>query len=281
MIQPGKHLDLPIDDYHADPSASASRLKLAKKSIAHMLAGLGPKKSFDIGTAVHTLLLEGGPRFQEQIAIWPKTFQTKTGKESTSRNCTEAREWKERAEAEGLIILERSEAALIKQLGMATKSHPAAGRLLELSAHAREVSYFWRDDEFDVPCRCRFDAIAVEAGTAIAVDLKTTRSAFPSDFARDTVRYGYDLQLAHYAEGYRAIEGEELAAWTIIAVETEPPYGVAVYLLEEGDGWQWYGADDRRRAMGTFAEWWHAGRPVTVKPYPDEITKLERPSWAR
>lgn len=267
-------------DYLAIDACNASSLKLARKSIAHMLVPRKESSAFDLGTSVHSLILEGLDAFRERTAIWPQTFMTKTGKESTSRNTTEAKEWKAQQEADGLLILDREEAELVKQVAKNVSECSAAANLLELATprHAcRELTILWDDPEHDVPCKMRADIVADET---LLVDLKTCRSAHPDDFARDAVKHGYDLQAAHYWSGYEVTHGRAPDAYIILAVETQPPYGCAVYNLSDpACDWIDRGLWEREIAIETWAEWWHAGRPET-KPYPETITPLQLPRWA-
>lgn len=275
VLSSGVYPGLDFETYLEIDAANASSLKLARKSIAHMLAPRKESAAFDLGRTVHSLILEGSDTFHERTAIWPKTFQTKGGKESTSRNTAEAKEWRERMESEGRTIIDRSQAETVARIARNVSDNPAARALLERAQPAhecREVTYVWHDEVFDVPCKMRTDAVT----GLVIIDLKTCRSAHPDDFARDAARYQYHLQAAHYVEGYRVLEGHPPDYYVIIAVETEEPYGCAVYDIT--DEWLWAGEVARDEAMAVWAEWHHAGRPAT-KPYPEQITALEPPRW--
>jgi len=77
-----------------------------------------------------------------------------------------------------------------------------------------EMSVFWKKD--CIGCKARVDAI--QPGHVI--ELKTTRSLV--EFHHAVRRYHYDAQLAWYCDAL----GFDKA--TIIAVETQPPYDVAI-----------------------------------------------------
>lgn len=255
-------------DYHSGPEASASRLKA--KTIRHMLAPRYESSVFDLGTAIHSLVLEGLDVFRERHPVRPsewKDWRTK-----------DAQAWRAEQQAEGRIVLDRSDAATVKRVAAGIRENASACALLERSIGMREVSYFWQDEEFDVPCRCRFDALAIDGGQYIAVDLKSTQSAHPAEFGRSAVNFGYDLQAAHYSAGFEAVEGDQLLGWTIIAVEKAEPYGVAVYEL--GEEWIARGRESRREGLQRFSDWWHAGRPTDEPVYPTTITRLQLPRWA-
>lgn len=271
-LDPGKYIGLPTDDYFALTAANASSLKAARKSIAHMLMPRESRTAFDLGHAVHSLVLEGRDAYRERVAIRPKEFSDYRSKD--------ARAWRDEQLAEGRTVLTREEADLVVSLAKRVDQHPAAYELLRMGAgsHNREVTYVWHDDEYDVPCKARWDLLAHDDEGTIGVDLKTTRAAHADDFTRSIVNFGYDLAAAHYREGFRAIEGRDIDAFCIIAVETEQPYGVAVYQIDEE--WLELGAHKRDLAMEVWADWYHSGRPVDLPVYPETIQTLTAPRWA-
>lgn len=272
-LDPGKYTQLPSEDYFAVTAANASSLKAARKSLAHMLMPREHKAAFDLGHAVHALILEGGEAFRERVAIRPKEFRDYRSKD--------ARAWRDEQQANGLTVLTHDEAELVKFVAKRVMAEGSASRsLLEMSPSRddREVTYIWNDDEYDVPCKCRWDLLASDEHGTIGVDLKTTRDAYADDFVRGVVRYGYDLAAAHYREGFRAIEGRDIDAFVIIAVEVEQPYGVAVYQLNEE--WLDLGAHKRDLALEVWAEWFHSGMPTDVPVYSNHIQQLEMPRWA-
>lgn len=277
-LDPGIYPGLPFDEYAALPFANASTLKRARISMAHALVPRKDSTAFDLGHSVHSLILEGLDAFRERTAVWPRQFMTKKGEPSSSRNTGEARRWKAEQEAAGLVILDREEVELVMRVAKNVSECPSAAALLRQALpreKCRELTYVWHDETYDVPCKCRFDGIADET---IALDIKTTQSAHHDDFARSVVKYGYHLQAAHYREGYRAQHGRDIDHYVIIAVETTEPYGCAVYEL--GDEWLDRGWEERDRALEVWADWYHDGRPLDVRPYSPEPQLLPMPRWA-
>jgi exodeoxyribonuclease VIII len=130
-------------------------------------------------------------------------------------------------EAEGREIITNEEGAKLAAIRDAVRSHPAAAKALAGSP-VIEQSIFW--DEDSISCRCRPDCVT-EKG--VIVDLKTTRDASPDGFARSVAQYRYHVQAAFYSDGYKAAFGEAPRGFVFIAVETEPPYLVAVYVASE------------------------------------------------
>lgn len=263
--------DMPADEYHAIKAANASSLKtLRSGTVSHMLAPRESKSAFDLGTAIHSLVLEGLDAFRERHPIRPKHW--------TDWRSKDAREWKAEREAEGCVVITPDEAEIIRRIGKELRRNEAACLLLERSIGRRELTYLWTDPAFDVPCKCRFDAVALDGELRVGVDLKSARTAIPRDFARAAVNFGYDLQFAHYDAGFHAVEGVELDAYAVIVVETSEPFGVATYQI--GPDWLERGRVERDRALSTWADWYHDGAVTPATVYPTWFQELELPAWA-
>ena len=146
--------------------------------------------------------------------------------------------------------------------------HPAAKLLLSGEGPTRELSVYWNERvgpsvrfpelSRTVLCRCRPDLLippqSVGNGGGIVVDLKTTRDASPAGFKKSVRMFRYDVQAAWYLDGVNKgfAKGEEMfTTFIFIAVEKEPPYGVAVYQLDEDDVQK--GRDKAAHDMSTYA----------------------------
>jgi exodeoxyribonuclease VIII len=88
---------------------------------------------------------------------------------------------------------------------------------------------FWRDSELEADCRYMPDCEIPEQG--LLVDLKKARDASPRGFQQQAYALAYDLQMAHYAEGYRHRYGEYPCEIALVAYEWEWPHNVSVNLL--------------------------------------------------
>ena len=99
--------------------------------------------------------------------------------------------------------------------------HPAASTILNMSG-VTEQSYQWKDSQTGEICKSRPD-FHTDDGTLI-VDLKTTSDASELGFQKSVHNFRYHVQAAFYL---RSIE--EAQQFVFIAVESKPPYLVAVY----------------------------------------------------
>jgi hypothetical protein len=101
--------------------------------------------------------------------------------------------------------------------------------LKPIPTHWREVSLYWKDD-IGGPCKARLDAYNEELDCIL--DLKTTRSAHPSQFAKAIRGYGYYRQAAFYMRAARAC-GLQPKHFVFIALEKEPPFAMGLYRITD------------------------------------------------
>jgi exodeoxyribonuclease VIII len=172
-------------------------------------------------------------------------------------------------EHEGKFILAPDAFERCQRCIDAVLEHPAARYLLD--GARREVSAFWFDQRFGVPAKARFDAL----NHGGIIDLKTTINASPDDFARQAASLGYHIQSAAYNSGHEHVLDSSMAFFAFICVETEPPYGVAVYELASNAVLA--GARLWDMALERYAQALKAGR---WDSYPLTVQRLELPRWA-
>ena len=209
------------EDYLEIDAASSSALKtIYTHSPAHYRCekaqGFKPTKAMQMGTAIHCGILEP-ELFDDLVAVQPEVNKrTNAGKAEFAAF---------EAENEGKIILTEIEMLHVVRAIESVGKHAGAQALLT-SGGRPELSLFWQDNRTRVHCKARFDFLRDDM---MAVDLKTTDDASPRAFARTIVNFEYPMQAAHYWSGAEHVFNESLRAWAWIAIERQPPYGVAVY----------------------------------------------------
>lgn len=257
--------DISNEEYHLDPSLSASGAKtIALQSLAHYkYAKRKVSTAFDVGTAVHTLVLE--PHLSNNVWCGPETRRGK--------------EWKERyAEAQeaGAVLLTEADYQVSVDMANSVRSNAAAMELLSGDLLV-EASVFSHDNEHGVDMRCRPDGWRKDI--AAVIDLKTTIDASPQGFAKQAANFGYHLQDQFYRR-CMLNDGHEVDRFVFIAVGKEAPYPVGVYeldyqSLEEGEVGVQY-------ALAKFAEAsktgvWDYGygelQTIRIPPYSFQFTQ--------
>jgi exodeoxyribonuclease VIII len=165
-----------------------------------------PSRSMEIGTLIHSLVLEGRTDF----AVGPDVDRrTKAGKEEWALFCEKNL---------GKTIVTCDEAAVIYGC------QDACAPLMEHCAYTDddiEASMFWERD--GIKCKGRPDLIATINGETCIVDLKTTNDIRNFDFSFN--RFRYDVQAAWYQYGYRKASGmKEVPGFWFLVVDTESPH---------------------------------------------------------
>jgi len=228
-VKPGIYHDIPIEQYHADPSTvSKSGLDLIARTPLHYWAAhLDPDRperedtpAFVEGRAVHALALEGREVFDRQFAVAPRVDRrTKAGKEDWQA-------WADAHASHTILTAEQSERVEAMHAGL--QRHEGARRYLGADGDA-EVSIYWTDEATGVACRCRPDKIVPIPGTdeVVLVDLKTTRDGLDDEtISRTLARYRYHVQAAWYVDGARAA-GLAVRAFALVFIEKSRPHGAA------------------------------------------------------
>lgn len=222
-------VELDSDDYHADKgfgdeilfSKSRAHTLLAK-SPAHVKAEhpiLTPQAvrevedRFDLGNAVHAVILEGN----EDILV---RLEHKDYRSSAAKD-------------------DRDMARADDKIPMLADQHD---RVLEMVAAIREqaptffvggkpeVTIVWTGAH---GCRwkARLDYLVTTPGLEACHDLKTTRySASPEAWSRSMVSIGADIQSVIYRQGMRAVFELDIPL-TFVVVETTPPYAMSFHDL--------------------------------------------------
>jgi hypothetical protein len=270
--------DLDDEAYFTSPLARASLSSTGARELLkpggparfrhHMDAGtLEVRREFDVGHAVHTLVLGAGP---EPIAVvgtgkgGPNAWQNQADKDLVAQ-----------ARAAGRVPLRPADMAAAEAMAAAVRAHPIAAKLF--TAGQPERTLIWRDPATGVLCRAKADWLRPDG----IVDLKTTESAAPDALSKAAHNYGYAIQAPFYLRGFRLLDLDGAVQrepfFVHIAVEKTAPYLVHVnQLTERAMAW-----GDRKvsEALEIFRDCTASG----IWPgYPtDEITDIDLPAWVR
>lgn len=249
-------------EYRQAEGVNKSTLWNLRKSPAHYKYFLENQRedtaAFAFGRAVHAAILTPAA-FKKDFAIIPEGIdrRTKAGKE----------EYQAFLDASaGKEILTAADAETVKAIVKAFKKNRDAVQLLK--GTKREKPLFWTDDN-GILCKCRIDAY--KAG--LIVDLKTAQDAETETFTKEALRYGYDVQAAHYLDAYQHKESSVRPDWYFIVIEKAEPY--AINILRADIGFLDYGFIRRQELIEKLKAC------QDQKAYPDYgINELCLPAWA-
>lgn len=102
----------------------------------------------------------------------------------------------------------------------------------KLLSGEKELSFWGVDEETGLTIKCRPDCITEWNGKHILVDYKTAQDVENTKFCRDSIKFGYDLQLAYYLDILKQNTGHDYMV-VIIAQEKTAPYVTNVFQLSE------------------------------------------------
>jgi exodeoxyribonuclease VIII len=256
---------MPSDIYRSHEALSQSELKLiAEHSPAHYRYNrryprpdTDPKK---LGRAAHVAILEP-MRFHELYIKAPDVNRrTKAGKA----------EW-DNAEA------------YARQLGMEmllADHYDAALEMRDAVRKSEVISEIFQDGVaermcfgyvHDVHAKAQLDYYRPKAHQII--DLKSTKCASKRQFERDIRSYRYHWQAVWYMDLVEAITGHA-PTFTIVAVETSPPYCSAIYTIKQD-----LATIARHEMMGAVRLYQECQRTGVWPGYPMAVNEVSAHSW--
>ena len=212
-------------DYRAREGISSTELKKLMKSPMHYRHWKDNPEETDIpsllfGRASHKYVLETYD-FYNEFAVAPNCDRrTKEGKA----------EWllfQDQNEGKDIITQEQFEQ--IDAMRTAAYSTPFVAKLL---SGEKELSFWGVDEETGLTIKCRPDCLTEWNGKHILIDYKTAQDVENMKFYRDSIKFGYDLQLAMYRDILRQNTGHDYMV-VIIAQEKTAPYVTNVFQLSE------------------------------------------------
>lgn len=204
------------NEYHSRSEISKSDLDLIAKSPFHFKNKhlfRYESKAFDLGSAVHTLVLEP-ELFEKEYVVSKVDKRTKAGKEML-----------EYISKNNLTLLSPDDYKIAKEMANSVLSSKF-GTLIQNGK--AEQSYFGNLNGVDV--RCRPDYYREDIG--LVIDLKTTIDASSDGFSKSCGNFNYHIQDSFYTDAMKSA-GLKVNDFIFIAVEKKPPYMVGAYRLGE------------------------------------------------
>lgn len=213
------------EEYEAVDAVNWSTLKHLGKSPEHYLHNLkNPGDDTDAkqrGRVLHLAVFEP-ERFQRDVVVYP---ERRAGKE-----------WQAFAlkHQDKEIITSRMNDQ-VRAIADAARNHPMSAKYLAGGKSEHTVQWKYRSppvphlEPIEFACKARLDFIS-ELGAI--VDLKSTKDASPTGWAREVMRYEHHVQSAFYSDGFEAMTGRRLP-FLFIAVEATAPHVVQVYRVPD------------------------------------------------
>jgi len=214
-------MKLPVD--LNDRPLSYSSLKEFRKSPKHYVKyvtgeRIPPSEPQLIGSAFEMLLLEP-ERFVKDVFVYQKpNMRSNAGKE----------EWEQvKKQGEGKLMITEEIESKVKSMVANTLECPEMMMYIDaITAH--QVKLSWKHK--GMPFIGYVDAEG-HLGDDWCFEIKTTASADPEDFNRDIFKWGYNMQIGAYAEGYHRSK-YKFPNFAFLVFETSEPYNCAPIMVD-------------------------------------------------
>lgn len=240
-MKTGIYDNMRIEDYHADRSVmSSTALKMAKKSSRHLghyiVHGTERKSAFSFGNAFELGLMDAirnTKDFGQNVTVFDPENRPEKEKGITSKK---NQEWKKGLfESGGYVINRHGETESKEAMDQMIASVLAEPMLATLTEEAEyQKSFVWKDGETGIMCKTRPDLILKDR--KVIIDVKTTKDASPSGFARESANYDYPSQAIMQMDGVIKsgyLDTVEEYLWLV--VEKSAPYNAVLYRLQDED----------------------------------------------
>ncbi len=219
----GLHTGVSEETYFGWPAVSNSLMRKFDNSPFHGKYAMDHPEPLDsaevaMGSALHYSIFDPARFASSVVKVEKINRQTKEGKAAYAAMMDANK---------GKIILDPDDYANFKGMRAALESHPLVSKILNAEG-ATEAAVVWIDAETGLPCKAKLDKFIPGK---FALDLKTTRSAEPSDFARSVGKFGYHRQNAHYYDGFATVV--EPTPFAFVVVENVAPFGVGLFRLDD------------------------------------------------
>lgn len=242
-LDPGAYHGVPEELYHSLPYVSSSFLKKFKDCPADALLPVEKTACMELGSALHSYILEGPEAFDNQFTFMLESDLNKNTKEYKAL----AAEFAEANSSKTILPAATNKVStkeVIESCHASIQNHPAAAKLLS-SDGASEVTLIWDDETTGLRCKARLDFFT----EGVICDLKKTQDV--KKFRNTLVTFNYDIQAAWYLTGAQAC-GLDAVKFAFIAIEADAPYKVATGVLS--DRWIDYSRSETTRLLGLVKE---------------------------
>ena len=205
------------EDYHKSTSISASGLKyIYQNSVYHFLKRKPfTSKAMELGTAVHTILIEGREKYFQDYFELPHIGDLRK---------------KENRELRDSLAKKAGD----KKIITADEKEIISG-LLE-NFNKNELAKYYCKGEVELSHYTTFHDVDVRVRPDVKSDIwvsdvKTCQKSSKWAFRSDVYKYSYHLQATFYCD----VLGIDPKSFRFIACETNYPYYVEVYALSDSD----------------------------------------------
>lgn len=194
-------------------------------------------ESTDYGNLIDCYILDN-KSFDNKYAVAPKEYfnEAKGEDKPWNWNATFCKEWRSEQIQHGKAVIKAEDLEACKMANTTMRGNKIIGKLLSSSDKQVMLTGVWQDKSgLNIPLKALIDIVPSKDSmfSQYLCDLKTCRSASPSQWPREVWKYGYHVQAAFYADMYHAAIGEARDGFVHILQESYEPYELGRRLLSE------------------------------------------------
>jgi hypothetical protein len=246
----GIYSDMPIRYYHS-PAMShiLSKSGLVTLRSCPAAAKLPDKNSaaLSLGRATDPYILENEAAFNREFIVMPDypcpAGQSEKGWHNTKAYKEKVKEFESANASSGKEVVDPADFEKIRCMDFSVKLNPWAQ--LILSQSHTQLTYIWQDTDIVFPdgtcmvgtgkwCKSRPDMTCLHS--LDCSDLKTAKSVTHHGFQSAMLIYGYDVQAGMAFEAFWRLTGLVLKNFTMITVQSNPPFQCEVWPLIDEQG---------------------------------------------
>jgi len=220
-------------DYHANPALSKSKLDdFIKRPSFYALKYIHKEikepenRNFIVGSATHSLILEGREAFEKEYYLIPVGVGKRTIRDKAAREALAL-------EHPGKDGIEVDEFEKIKMMQKAIQGNLKASFLVD-SCKSKEVTF--RASVGGVDLQCRPDGYLAGESGVMVFDLKTTAKFLSDDLKemeKSILDFNYHIQASFYSSIITKVTGKKPVDFRFIFVEKNQPHECQVISLSE------------------------------------------------
>lgn len=232
MLDTSKLFKLTQEEYDDREGWRSTRLtKMAVHSVAHALVPYTSTKSMDLGSLVHTSVLE--PHLLDNLYVLPEDANLTKNPWKTI---------KAEKEAEGFTVIKHEVAEgykgcheqLLKCVDITGKplfqNHVKNSRYTNIV----EPSIFWKDPRTGLNLKVRPDYVRFRKNSYDVIEIKTTSKDSVDGVSKSIIDYVYHMQMVMQCKGLEAAIGKLPSNYYYTFVQTTAPYGTFVLHIKPG-----------------------------------------------
>lgn len=255
--------------YHQSPGINRSRLfNIAKSPEYFKYCEDNPRPpSHDLifGQAFHKLALQPH-EFEDEFAVAPDLDMRYKESKSIMAEFDQ--------KSGGKTIITQGDFDVITAMRHSLEMNPLASFLVH--GDVVEEPIYWTDPITGELCKCKPDSQKSFMGRNTCVDLKSCRDASEDAFARDALKYGYDLETGMYLTGLESSTGEP---WDFVFVCVEKTEPHTVNMFQADDFFIQHGQNLFRRYLDLYHKCKTEDNWPGYMGFENMINNLSVPSW--